>query len=261
MIEPDPLEVAAWRMAAGELRSEELPGLATDALVRGIDSPALRILAGQAPSDVRESADLFRRAVNELDVNVPDAEQARWHLVRMTAQHIVDGRINPAAGASDIWMMGYLHVEDSGDLRIFVGLASMLDDHPEDRVHIEAQIVEAARELLGRPQPRRWIKLMAVVGRSPLTRTAGADDTAVDPTDLPIPAGLISELERWADEHRSLLSQWPDSGGFESEEHAREFVARGERLVAQLQAELGPGYHVEYMPEPILPPGVKLARG
>jgi len=35
-------------------------------------------------------------------------------------------------------------------------------------------------------------------------------------------------------------------------------VADGERLVSRLQHELGPTYHVEYMPEPIRPPGVKL---
>lgn len=248
-------------MAAGGLRSEDLPGLATDALVRGIDSPALRMLAGQDASDVRDSADLFRRVLTELNISLPDADQARWRLVRMTAQRIVDGRINAAAGASEIWSTGYLYVQDSGDLRIFVGLCSVLDDHPEDRAHIETKIMEAAEELLARPQPRRWIKLMAVAGRSPLSRTLGTDDSEVDPKDLPISPALIADVERWAEDHHSLLARWPDAGGFHSHEHAREFVERGERLVTRLQTELGSGYCVEYMPEPILPPGMKLASG
>lgn len=89
MTEADPLEVAAWRMAARSLASEDLPEIATEALVRGLDSPALRVLAGQSRDDVRDSADLFRVA---LDMNLasifptptarsgtwPDGQRATW---------------------------------------------------------------------------------------------------------------------------------------------------------------------------------------
>jgi hypothetical protein len=60
----------------------------------------------------------------------------------------------------------------------------MLDDHPEDAEQIEADMVAAARELLARPAPRRWIKLMAVRGRSPLTQSTGPDNIEVDPETL-----------------------------------------------------------------------------
>jgi hypothetical protein len=253
----DPLEVAAWRMALGELASEDLSEIATDALVRGLDSPALRILAGQPRGDVRESADLFRAALHELGIDLPDPDHALWQLVRRTASGIVAGRIKPADGAYEIWG-AYHHVRDSGDLRIFVGLASHLDGHPEDADQIEADIVVAAQELLARPAPRRWIKLMAVRGRSPLTQTASPYDVEVHPETLQLSDALLSDLARWDAVFATALSDWPEGGGFESEQDAERFVAAGRHLVSQLQEELGPSYYVEYMPEPIRPPGVKL---
>jgi hypothetical protein len=46
--------------------------------------------------------------------------------------------------------------------------------------------------------------------------------------------------------------------GFDNQAAAATFVRSGQRLVARLQAELGDAWHVEYMPEPILPPGLRL---
>lgn len=193
MSEANPLEVAAWRMAAGSLASEDLPEIATEALTRGVDSPALRVLAGQSRDDVRDSADLFRVALDELGIDVPDLDSAQWRLARRIAGDIVAGRISPACGASEL-CLAYGKVRDSGDLRIFLGLASMLDDHPDDAEQIEADMVVAAQELLARPAPRRWIKLMAVRGRSPLTQTIGPDDIEVDPQALQLSDGLRSDL-------------------------------------------------------------------
>jgi hypothetical protein len=246
-------------MAARSLASEDLPEIAVEALVRGLDSPALRILGGQPRDDVRDSADLFRIALDELGIDLPDADCARWQLARRAAGDIVAGRIGPARGATELWL-GYLKIRDNGDLRVFVGLASMLDDHPEDAEQIEADIVAAARELLARPAPRLWIKLMAVLGRSPLTQSTGPGDIEVDPGTLRISDGLRSGLARWNAYFEAVLSGWPAAGGFESEHDADQFAATGRQLVSQLQDELGASYHVEYMPEPIRPPGVKLRR-
>lgn len=249
--------MAAWRMAAGRLRSEDLPEIATEALIRGLDSPALRLLAGQSRDDVRDSADLFRTAVGELGVDLPDSDTANWNLARRTASEIVEGRIEPSRGANALWS-AYEVVLDNGDLRIFVGLASELDDHPEDIEQLSAQIIAEAQALLNRPEPRRWIKLMAVRDRGPITQTAGPDDFEVDLEALGISDGLRADVVRWGGQFIDVLGGWPDSGGFESVERAEAFVADGERLVSRLQHELGPTYHVEYMPEPIRPPGVKL---
>ncbi|WP_345483079.1 hypothetical protein [Actinopolymorpha pittospori] len=231
--------------------------MATEALVRGLDSPALCMLAGQQRDDVRESVDLFRVVLDELGIELLDADTARWHLVRRTAADMVTGRIRPAHGATELWR-AYQKVRDSGDLRIFVGLASMLDDHPEDAEQLEAAMVAEARELGTRPVPRRWVKLMAVQGRSPLTQTAGSDDLDLDPELLPLSDGLRSDLARWDGHFQAMFSRWPAAGGFETELDAEQFAAEGERLVSQLQDELGASYQVEYMPEPIRPPGVRI---
>jgi hypothetical protein len=257
VIDADPLEVAAWQVATRHLLPEKLPELATDALVRGLDSPALRALAAQSRWDVRDSSDLFRDALDELGIELPDADDAQWHLIRRTASEIVDGRIAPALGANNLWL-AYGRVRDSGDLRIFVGLASMLEDDPEAVEQIETDIVTAARELLARPAPRRWIKLMAVRERAPLTQTQGYDHIEVDPDTLQLSHGLRRDLAQWSARFEATLGNWPMSGGFDSEQDVESFVAIGERLVQQLQDELGPGYRVEYMPEPTRRPGVKM---
>ena len=86
----------------------------------------------------------------------------------------------------------------------------------------------------------------------------GPDDIEVDPEALRLSDGLRSDLAQWKAHCESTLSGWPASGGFGSEHEAERFVAAGRRLVLQLQDELGASYHVEYMPEPIRPPGVRL---
>jgi hypothetical protein len=255
--EADPLEVAAWRMAAGSLPSEELPQVATEALVRGRDSPALRVLAGQSTDDVRDSADLFRVALDELGIDLPDPDSAHWRLARRAASDIVAGRISPGSGATEL-RRAYGKVRDNGDLRIFVGLTSMLDDHPDNAGHIEADIVMAAQELLARPFPRRWIKLMAARERSPITQTVGPDSIEVDPRTLHLSDSLHADVARWNAYFAAAMAGWPASGGFNSEHDAETFAAAGRQLVSRLQDELGANYRVEYMPEPIRPPRVKL---
>jgi hypothetical protein len=102
-------------------------------------------------------------------------------------------------------------------------LASMLDDHPEDAEQIEADVVAAARELLARPAPRRWIKLMAVRGRSPLSQSTGNDDIEVVPETLQISDALRSNIARWDAYFAAVLSEWPASGGFDSEHDIESF--------------------------------------
>jgi hypothetical protein len=84
----DPVELAALRLAIGEQASEQLPGIATDALVRGLDSPALREAAGTSPREVRDATDLFKAALAELEIDLPDEQEALWRLVRYTAMQI-----------------------------------------------------------------------------------------------------------------------------------------------------------------------------
>jgi hypothetical protein len=255
----DPLVVAAWHYAVGDLRAEDLPDLATDALVRGLDSPSLRSLAGQNPGDVRDSRDLFLRVLSELNITSLDVESPIWQLVRFTATAIVSGDISPAEGAGWIARSAYWRAEEEGDLRIFVGLASELEDHPDYIDSIEKAIVNAATEMLHRAEPRRWMKLRAAVGGSPLTHTGASGEREIDATALPISPQLLTDLLFWNDTYNAILAGWPKARGFHSEPHAETFVDQGTHLVVRLQSELGPEHHVEYMPEPIRKPGLKLS--
>jgi hypothetical protein len=80
----------------------------------------------------------------------------------------------------------------------------------------------------------------------------------IRPGDLSISDALARGLREWAEEYDATFDQAFGSSGFGSEAHAVTFVEKGRDLVARLQAELGESWHVEYMPEPIRPPGVRL---
>lgn len=259
MTSRESIEVAACRLVTGELPAESLPQLATDALVDGLDSPSLRLLAGQAPGDVRDSRDLFEQVLDELAIEIPDVDAAHWRLVTRAATDIVARRVDPVRGAGAMWD-AYVDVRDSGDLRIFVGLLSELDDHPGDRQQIADQIVREAELLRGRGAPRMWVRLMAHHGGSPVTRTNGNGSDEVGTANLPLTPGLRSDIGSWVSRYEDALGGWPDSGGFRTVAEAETFVDEGRDLATRLQDELGPGYVVEYMPEPIRAPGVKLRR-
>jgi transcriptional regulator with XRE-family HTH domain len=66
----------------GTLPSAQLPGLATDALSQGLDSPALRELAGTSLRDVRDARDFILVALSELGITLLDEQQVLWELVQ-----------------------------------------------------------------------------------------------------------------------------------------------------------------------------------
>jgi hypothetical protein len=161
-------------------------------------------------------------------------------------------------GAGLIWRHAYHRVDAEGDLRVFVRLASEWEDHPSDRPKLEAAIVEQAQVLLDRPAPRRWLKVMAKAGCSPVWQPNPALN--VDLADLPIAPELSNDLARWAADFDATCSDDARASGFETQRDAEEFVDIGRHLVDRLQASLRPSWHVEYMPEAIRPPGLHLRR-
>ena len=68
-----------------------------------------------------------------------------------TAQRILAGEITPYRGAAHIWrVMAEANYEGYEDLRVWVGLASEWQEHPEDRELLDGDIRDAARDLVGR---------------------------------------------------------------------------------------------------------------
>lgn len=261
MIHHEPLEYAGWQHTVGDLSPEELPGLAADALARGLDSPSLRALAIQNPDDVRDSRDLLLRTLEELDIVPLEVDDALWRLVRVTAAAIVDESLSPMEGAD--WIRSRGDVEDEGDLRVFSAAFWNATENPRYRAAMEVEVVRAAAELLRHPVPRRWIRLHATTAGSPITRHHGATGETLDVTagDLPLSEGLRADLALWNDDFIDAVMGWPRAGGFDSRGHVETFVRRGESLESRIRDELGAGYHVEYLPEPTRAPGVKLSRG
>ena len=245
----EPLELAALRLAIGEQPSEQLPMLAAEALARGLDSPSLREVAGISSTEVREARDLFVVALTELGIDVPNVDDALWRLVRHIATQIVDGRVASYDGASWIWHHAYHRVEREGDLRVFVGLASEWDDHPNARSNYERQIIEEAGALLAHPEPRRWVKVMAVRGAWPLWHPSPLREMGT--AELPIADSLSVDFARWAAEFDVAAAE-TNSGpsGFKTAADAERFAERGRTLAKRLQLELGEHWHVEYMPTP-----------
>ncbi len=226
--------------------------LAAQALARGVDSPSLRVAAGVSTSDVREARDRFVDALEELGIDIPDPSVAAWRLTREKAAQIVRGEVQPYEGAWWIWREAYSRVARAGDLRMFIGLASEWEDHPDHRTEYDKQIIEEAKTLLARAELRQGVKLMAKAGSWPLWQhSADGRPRCLGDAELPLSHELHHELAEWAFDFDSTVGRgFSGPSGFESQRDAEQFVDRGRLLVVRLQAELGDGWHVEYMPTP-----------
>ncbi|MEU6378875.1 hypothetical protein [Streptomyces sp. NPDC046909] len=99
-----PLEEAAWVYQLDQVRVEHLPMTAAEALAAGVDSPALRELAGLSRhADPRDIRDAFEQAVEELEIALPDLPLARRHALRRLATRFVAGEVALAELGSDEW--------------------------------------------------------------------------------------------------------------------------------------------------------------
>jgi len=83
------LESAASFWVLGLLRNEDLPAVAADALEAGVDTPALRILAGEGDPDVGELNRLFSKVLEESRTEVPNRSSAMSNAARYHAERII----------------------------------------------------------------------------------------------------------------------------------------------------------------------------
>jgi hypothetical protein len=162
------LAAAYWRL--GLLRSERLPQIAVETLDGGLDSPSLRILAGERNCSMATGGPLFERSLMELGVPTLAHDQAGKQIAKHYAEQIVSGERSPHEGAGRISSEIFLNEETEGEfsrLLIFTGLASECDDFADGTVtsdlkrkeyylrllrECEQQIVAEAAKLLS----ERW---------------------------------------------------------------------------------------------------------
>ncbi|MDR6236878.1 hypothetical protein [Pseudomonas oryzihabitans] len=91
----------------------------------------------------------------------------------------------------------------------------------------------------------KYIKLMADYQCYPIWNMSPGEYGDMAPCELPISKELQERLLKWAAIYDETLDvDYPPNSGFKSEELEREFKFEGERLVASLRDELGPGFFV-----------------
>ncbi|MCU7820403.1 hypothetical protein [Kitasatospora sp. DSM 101779] len=100
----DPAFTLAWQHAVGHVLPEDLPMAAAELLAEGLDSPALRDLAGRSRNeDTAELDALLHRAVAELGVAAPDHGTAERCLLHHLSARLVYGDLTPREVAARVW--------------------------------------------------------------------------------------------------------------------------------------------------------------
>lgn len=140
--------------------SNQLIQMALDALMAGIDTPALRQLAGLNLSEEPDAHDLFGQVIHELGLapSLPaHPTQARWALIRWLCQLIVDGHLPPGEGGQLIWTEGWDQLGRPPAFQPLIGWASEWEDwndhHAVPRETYQKNILAEAKQLLNRPWP------------------------------------------------------------------------------------------------------------
>jgi hypothetical protein len=100
---PDPdLELILARWVLGELAPEDVPALATDALVRGCESTAIAVLAGLRRPTRLEVEDELPAVLRAVGRYLPPWWRAVEVCVNVWAHEIATGRLPPYDGAEQI---------------------------------------------------------------------------------------------------------------------------------------------------------------
>jgi hypothetical protein len=143
----DALELTACKVQLGLLPAAAVPDVATEALARACDTPALRRLAGLMGSETEEVGPLLDRALAELGSPPLSDAAAVMRLAREISQAIIAGTTAPYDGAKEIWALTLRAPgERFPDLDAFIYAASEWEERPEDRQFFDEAIVAAARE-------------------------------------------------------------------------------------------------------------------
>jgi hypothetical protein len=149
--------LALW--ALGRLPSEELPRIAAEWLADGIDTPAIRELAGISSPEMPDVGPLFSKALSSTHLRELTRDEALRTIAQQYAQEIVEGKVTPHEGARKVWKEVNLESGCDSLLSPFIGAASELEDLPDrtekdgrDRETYRRQlndlIISAARALL-----------------------------------------------------------------------------------------------------------------
>ncbi len=117
------IALAHWQLG----HQVSLPMAATEALVDGMDSPTLRILAGLQDPNRDEAEPILRAVLTETGLRLPTTEEAAVIIARSIAQRICARQLRPHEGAKEIWELS-VDTRTEGRFDAFIYNASVLDD-------------------------------------------------------------------------------------------------------------------------------------
>ncbi|WP_225995177.1 hypothetical protein [Streptomyces arboris] len=137
--------------------SDRLIQAGLDALMAGVESPSLALLAGLLRSEEPEAPELFDQVLEELGLLFrppADPRAAKWAMAYWIAGQIADGSLDPAAGTHLIWADIAYDLGYPEELEPLVHCAHNLDGWEESwGVSVEElneEAVEAAKQFLSK---------------------------------------------------------------------------------------------------------------
>jgi hypothetical protein len=147
-------DAALW--SVGEAPTAKLVDHACAALVDGLDSQALRELAGVSPTaPENDLEDLLRRLADDFDFEFHwrHSENGRAAAARVLARRCVDGSLPPREFAR--WMHGRIgHGHQDRQVEALVSLDDEYDVAVRPTDDIDRAVLNAARDLLRSQEPR-----------------------------------------------------------------------------------------------------------
>lgn len=137
-----------------------LPEIATSLLVEGIDSPALRELAGLdlAPHDPREATECLNRVFEELQFSEPDLQTRICASSRLIGSEFMAGRLKARQVTRTFYLLGreWEYPSEPPEVMSLFDLDSAWDERWKEPEVVSGWVTDEVDSLLGRSEVKRW---------------------------------------------------------------------------------------------------------
>jgi hypothetical protein len=154
----DPLSppLLASRWVSGDLRGEDMPGIAADLLEAGYDSHSLRRLAGEMDASNSAALEpLVGAMFRELDVKYPMSEgAAKIILSRQIAREVIAGKRNPWVAANHLEIAIWNWVPETAELELIFSVNDEVDWNSNKKrtlPELKAALMKAFAQLASLP--------------------------------------------------------------------------------------------------------------
>ena len=145
----DALRLLASQVVLDRVEIDEVPKLAQDLLVEGLDTLSLRVLAVLLPNEREQIRPLFERVLSESGVEPPSAETASLLVADEIAAGIIDGKVSPSEGCRALERL--CAQADYHDLLIpFILVEDFYSVVSAERALYEREVIAEARMYLER---------------------------------------------------------------------------------------------------------------